>query len=97
MPWETSNRRAELPADWDKIRVAQLERDDNRCTWRLPSGKRCPRRATEVDHYGDKNDHTKLRSLCSDHHKQHTQSQARRARQKGSRRRRGEDHPGRVS
>lgn len=67
-----TNRREELPDDWEELRAEQLQRDGGRCTWRLPSGERCPNDATDVDHYGAKHDHTKLRSLCGPHHDKRT-------------------------
>lgn len=98
MGWETSDRREHLPSDWNKIRVQVLKRDEGRCTWRLPSGARCPRAATDVDHMGDRDDHRlhKLRSLCRHHHQKVTAKQAfvgRRARRQG-RQKRVERHPG---
>lgn len=81
IPWESSNRRAELPADWPTLRQQTLERDEHRCTWRT-AGRRCPDQATDVDHIGDKDDHRleNLRSLCSPHHKARTARQATAAR-----------------
>ena len=80
MSWETSNRREGLPANWDKLRLEQLERDDFRCVMRLPSGARCPNDAVEVDHYGKPWEHDKLRSLCHRHHAKRTAVQAKEAR-----------------
>lgn len=67
-----TNRREELPDDWAQLRAEQLQRDGWRCVWLLPSGARCPNEATDVDHYGSKWDHTKLRSLCGPHHDRRT-------------------------
>jgi 5-methylcytosine-specific restriction protein A len=69
-----TDRHDELPADWPAIRAEVLDRDGHRCTWKLPSGNRCPNGATDVDHIGDKNNHDKsnLRSLCSAHHDKRT-------------------------
>lgn len=98
MTWETdSRRRAELPADWPKIREAILKRDGRRCRWKLPSGKRCPRTATDVDHVGSRFDHSdrNLRSLCSTHHGRVTARQGIRARAPRKKSRRpAERHPG---
>jgi len=81
MAWgEDSGRTVPLPPDWYQIRARQLRADGHRCTWRLPSKKRCPRRATDVDHYGAPDDHTKLRSLCSHHHGKRTAKQGHDAR-----------------
>ncbi len=94
MAWETSSRRSELPPDWDRVRADRLRKDGYRCTWKLPSGKRCPRPATDVDHVGDKMDHGRLRSLCARHHAQRTQAQAQAAKQKPPKGRPAEAHPG---
>lgn len=98
MAWETSDRRLRLPPDWPK-RVAQVkERDGNRCTWRLPSGKRCPRVGTEVDHRvpGDNHDLRNLRLLCSHHHGKKTAMEgvAGRRKKTSKRQKREDRHPG---
>jgi hypothetical protein len=43
----------------------------------LDSGDRCPEMATDVDHVGDRFDHSpaNLRSLCGWHHRQRTSTQ----------------------
>jgi 5-methylcytosine-specific restriction protein A len=96
--WSDSNRRSELPANWHALREACRRAAGGRCQWRLKSGKRCPRPGTDADHYGDKDDHTKLRWLCSAHHKLHTAAQARRAKaaRKAKTRRPPERHPGDI-
>lgn len=68
--WKNSNRRSELPADWDRIRKVVLERDGYTCTERYSTGERCGRKATDVDHVRRGNDHrlSNLRSLCGWHH-----------------------------
>src|SRR5690606_32967235 len=99
MAWESdSRRRAELPPNWEAIRREILDRDGRQCRWILPSGKRCPRRATDVDHFGDRNDHSprNLRALCTHHHAKVTAMQGVRARRKKPRRRPEERHPGRL-
>lgn len=97
MTWDTSDRRERLPADWWQRVKAVKERDGNRCTWRLPSGKRCPRRGTDVDHRKPGDDHSlaNLQLLCPDHHKRKTagEAYAGRMRRKG-RQRPDERHPG---
>lgn len=72
-----TSRRDELPPDWDRIRLDVLRRDGHRCVWLLPSGERCPNRATDVDHIGKKWDHSEgnLRSLCGPHHDKRTAAQ----------------------
>jgi hypothetical protein len=97
--WNDSDRRERLPDNWNELRRAQLERDGHRCTWRLPSGKRCPRRATDVDHKEERaDDHTRLQSLCSTHHAKKTALAAVRfKREKRQRRwRPQENHPGSI-
>lgn len=90
-----TQRREELPEDWKEIRAIQLMRDGGQCVWLLPSGQRCPNIATDVDHWGEKWDHSKLRSLCSLHHSKVTAQQgARGAQEKRAgplRRRRGDE------
>lgn len=76
--WAGSNRRAELPADW-AVRVAFVkDRDGGRCRWILPSGARCPRPGTDVDHrYGpDRHKVDDLWLLCHHHHDKKTTKEA---------------------
>lgn len=80
--WASSNRRAELPSNWGTIVKRIKRRDGHRCTW-VERGQRCLRTShLEVDHHGDKHDHRdhNLRTLCSVHHLEHTQTQAATAR-----------------
>lgn len=92
MTWQRdSRRRAQLPRDWQRIRAAQLQRDNHRCVL-------CDAPATDVDHYGDPDDHTRLRSLCSPCHKRRTALQGLTAKGHGpARRRPAEQHPGTLS
>lgn len=96
--WEGSDRRDRLPSDWPKLRATRLKIDGHRCCWRLPSGKRCPRPATDVDHRvaGDDHSMSNLQSLCGAHHLKKTAVDARKA--KTARRNKGkrapEKHPG---
>ena len=95
--WEGSQRRDELPDNWPELRREVIRRARGQCEWRLPkTGKRCPRRGTDVDHFGGKHDHTKLRLLCTEHHAKHTAKQAKEARIAFKRRgrRASEAHPG---
>jgi 5-methylcytosine-specific restriction protein A len=73
--WKDSQRKSELPDNWGELREAQLQKDGFRCVWILPSGRRCPHPATDVDHYGAKWNHKKLRSLCGTHHDKRTAKQ----------------------
>lgn len=97
MAWETSDRRERLPDDW-KQRVAQVwKRDKGRCTWRLPSGARCPRPGRDVDHRVAGDDHrlSNLQLLCGTHHDRKTQREARFGRTRPKvKKRREEAHPG---
>jgi len=99
MAWEGSDRRARLPDDWPE-RVRQVKvRDGGRCTWRLPSGKRCPRPGTDVDHRDRGDDHSlrNLQLLCPTHHGRKTAREGWAA--KGARKakkRPEERHPGRL-
>ena len=81
MNWYTSDRRARLPADWDaragKFKRQRKKVDGGKCQARLPSGKRCPRLGTDVDHRSDPDNHDDLQLLCEEHHKQKTQQEAR--------------------
>lgn len=71
MGWENSTRKLRLPANWASLRRQRLEIDGHRCTWLLPSGSRCPEKATDIDHIVPMTDDNRieaLRSLCSGHH-----------------------------
>lgn len=98
--WAGSNRREQLPANWQTIRRLTLRRDDHRCTWRH-EGVRCPEVATDVDHIRPGNDHAdeNLRSLCGFHHLKKSSAEGGAARAAIWRRnnrkfRRTESHPG---
>jgi hypothetical protein len=98
MGWEGHDR--DLPPDWPAIRGKFIRQrkhiDGGRCQKRLPSGARCPRPGTDVDHRSDRDDHTDLQLLCDAHHKAKTQQEARAPGQwaRGSKKRPGEQHPG---
>lgn len=102
--WAGSSRRAELPANWNALRERVFARDGHYCTFSLPSGKRCPRRANQVDHIDNSpsgrlnHDQANLRSLCRTHHQQVTLAQAKagRAKKKQGRPRREQRAPGVV-
>lgn len=99
MAWEGSDRRERLPDDWPD-RVAYVkERDRGRCTWKLPSHKRCPRRGTDVDHRipGDDHSYENLQLLCAHHHAQKTAREGLQGRRKRrAPRRTPEAQPGRL-
>ncbi|GGX98483.1 HNH endonuclease [Streptomyces fructofermentans] len=101
MPWASSNRRAQLPRDWDAaVRPRILARDGHRCVQALAAGGRCPEtQALEVDHIGDPHDHddANLQTLCHWHHQRKTAAEsgaARRRRPRERRARPAERHPG---
>ena len=102
MAWETSDRRSRLPSNWDELVRAVWKRDKGQCTWKLPSGKRCPRKGADVDHRKNNDDHSlsNLQLLCRAHHDKKTQREAwfGRQKKKSPRRRRPEEpHPGKLS
>lgn len=99
MTWGSEKGR-DLPPDWESRIVPAIKaRDGGRCKWRLPSGQRCPRPGTDVDHMGDPDDHRlfSLRLLCGHHHDKRTAKQGAAARRerKAKKFRRDEEHPNR--
>ncbi|MFD5838209.1 HNH endonuclease [Streptomyces collinus] len=94
--WAGSNRRAELPADWQsRIRPFVLARDEHRCRNRI--GRQvCGRRANQVDHIGDRDDHRpeNLQALCEDCHNRKSSRQGNDARWAARMQRPAERHPG---
>lgn len=99
--WNSSNRRSELPPDWDKRRARRFKHDGYRCTWTNVYDERCNGPAEECDHKvpGPDHSHENLRSLCSYHHgiKSGQEGAAARSsawRQNNQKFRRREQHPG---
>lgn len=87
-PWAGSDRRAALPPWWNSLARRILKRDP-RCKlaypgeWHTSKGMAsCTKVSTEVDHIGDKHDHStrNLRGVCSNCHRRRTQEQANAAR-----------------
>jgi 5-methylcytosine-specific restriction endonuclease McrA len=75
MAWSTSQRRDELPADWQLRRIRVLRRDGYRCQAQDSLGARCYRPANQVDHIkphsaGGTDDLDNLQALCRWHHAQ---------------------------
>ena len=97
MAWETSDRRAGLPADWSARRGRVLQRDRGLCQIR---GPRCTRTATDVDHVrrGNNHDDENLQAVCRACHngKTATESAARKRQLRDARKRPQERHPGRC-
>lgn len=80
-PWQGSNRRAELPANWATVIVpAVRRRSGGRCE-RVEDGVRCVERAHSVDHDKDPDSHalSNLVDLCRRHHATKTGSEGARA------------------
>lgn len=98
MPWTSSDRRAHLPRNWATIRARILKRDRWTCQLRDPG---CTIRATEVDHIGDRDNHTpaNLRAACPACHTRRTGIQAKAAQRAVAARSRRPDepHPGLVA
>lgn len=89
--WTSSNRREELPADWERIRLAVLARDGYRCQHiRFDTGEKCGRYANQVDHIADRNSYKlpDLQSLCEYHHREKSSREGGQASQAARRRRR---------
>lgn len=102
--WETSDRKARLPKDWQQLVERVKARDGHRCTKILPSGKRCPRGRTsghrlEVDHRVPGDDHRmeNLRTLCAHHHSKKTAQEGLAAQRLPPVRLRTERHPGEIA
>ncbi len=99
MSWSTSKRRADLPADWYNFATRRqvLHEARYRCQIRGPG---CTGTATDVDHIGDRDDHSdgNLQSACSTCHKAKTavHRNAQMARRRELRKRPIERHPGMV-
>ncbi|WVX88057.1 HNH endonuclease [Arthrobacter phage TforTroy] len=99
MAWDTSNRKAELPADWTTRRVRVLRRDSYKCQARDSRGIKCGEWANQVDHIepGDDHSYENLQSLCRWHHARKSSAEGAAARRPRPRQRREpEPHPGMV-
>lgn len=97
MGWETSDRRSRLPKNWaSELVPAVKRRAGGRCEWKLPSGTRCPRVGTDVDHVRSGDDHrlSNLRLLCEHHHDKKSAREGVWARAKKKPTRKAERHPG---
>lgn len=86
MAWDKSSRgdrRQTLPKDWERIRKRILQRDGYTCQNRNVYGDPCREIATDIDHIGNRLDHSdaNLQALCEWHHDQKTAQQGADARQ----------------
>ena len=104
MSWANSNRRQELPTNWNSLAASIRKRDGHRCTWEYRVEDeiiRCTAtERLEVDHRIPGDDHSpeNLRTLCHAHHAQKTQRESWQARSANLARakkkfRRNEEHP----
>lgn len=84
MPWSSSDRKAELPPDWDARAERVRRRDGERCQWPRPDRRTgiCGSPGRDVDHRLDPHDHRDeaLWTLCRWHHTQKTQQESAEAR-----------------
>ena len=97
--WHTSRRRDSLPPDWKQRRAKARTRAGGICEHRDKHGTRCTRQGRDCDHIRDRNNHdlSNLQWLCTDHHKQKTQREARaaqHAKYTAAKKRTPEAHPG---
>ncbi|SLK64843.1 HNH endonuclease [Mycobacteroides abscessus] len=95
LSWDTSNRRADLPSDWEERRQEVLHDAEGVCEIRWAG---CLGWATDVDHIERGNDHSKrnLRAACKSCHgkKSSAEGVAQRTKLRAMRRRPPERHPG---
>ncbi|GHJ59146.1 hypothetical protein NOK12_16640 [Nocardioides sp. OK12] len=94
--WTSSNRRAELPRDWEQRRQAVKRRASGKCEAEQHVSN-CDGIGRECDHHADPHDHTldNLRWLSTPCHAAKTQREAQAAKPK--RTRPPEQHPGRLT
>lgn len=94
--WSSSNRRAELPPDWQQRRLQVKARAGGRCEAARHVAE-CNGIGTDCDHVNDPRDHSlaNLQWLSSPCHKAKTQREAQAAQPK--RKREPEPHPGRLT
>lgn len=100
MAWNTSQRRTQLPPNWEDLRRQAKTRAHGICEHHT-NGQRCTNPGTELHHTGDNTDHRleTLEWICRDCHKAETQQQARAAqtaKYTTARKRPPETHPGQL-
>lgn len=97
MAWDTSNRKARLPADWQTRRLRVLRRDGYKCQARDSTGTQCGAPANQADHIKPGDDHSleNLQALCRWHHARKSAKEGVAARRpRATQRREPEAHPG---
>lgn len=97
--WEGSDRRAELPPNWQtEIVPAVWERAKGRCEAHYRDGRRCPDGGADVDHKQRGNDHRmeNLQLLCDWHHDRKSSAEGNAARTRLRMARPAEQHPGLI-
>lgn len=94
--WSNSNRRAELPPDWDARVAAVRARSGGRCEKIKSNGRRCANPSRDVDHAVHREDHAveHLMDLCLWHHRHKTHEESAAARAPRGPSRPAERHPG---
>jgi 5-methylcytosine-specific restriction endonuclease McrA len=77
MAWQSSTRRAELPKNWNRLRMRVLRRDGFLCQEVFSTGEKCGSVATDVDHIIAGDDHSmgNLRALCAWCHRKKSSSE----------------------
>ena len=104
MAWSSSNRRRELPPDWEAIKRSIFARDNRQCQRIDLYGDKClSTKWLECHHKGSPLDHSpeNLVTYCRECHRIETHKQSAKARAANAARiansyRRREDHPGLI-
>lgn len=97
--WANSNRKAELPTGWARLRQATASRAGYQCEATMRDGTRCTEPGTDCDHINGRHNHnlSNLQWLCRWHHDKktaHEAAQGRRGTARGSSKKPAERHPG---
>lgn len=84
------------PKDWQARRKQVLTRCGERCEHTLTTGRRCPDKATDVNHRGHREDHSpeSLEGLCRHHHLKYTSRQGNAAQKARKLKKPQPKHPG---
>jgi 5-methylcytosine-specific restriction endonuclease McrA len=97
MSWSSSNRRSQLPSDWERKRRRVMRRDNWECQIKGPG---CLGSATDVDHVRRGGNHSdeNLRAACRACHsrKSSAEGNARQNELKALKKRPVERHPGAI-